>query len=102
MLIYVYAVLGTQLFFNLKHQVVVTNKMNFHTFLSSVTALMRLSTGERWNLVMHECMVQVITEHRPILARVSRRVRARGILLLVRTTLSTLLPRILNRSRELY
>ena len=66
MLIYVYAVLGTQLFFNLKHQVVVTNKMNFHTFLSSVTALMRLSTGERWNLVMHECMVQVITEHRPI------------------------------------
>merc|ERR1711988_501818 len=55
---FMYAVLGTQLWWNLKRGELVNDYNNFSTFGESLYALFRLSTGENWNGIMHECMTE--------------------------------------------
>jgi hypothetical protein len=53
---FMYAVLGTQLWWNLTRGELVNDYNNFSSFGASLYALFRLSTGENWNGIMHECM----------------------------------------------
>ena len=55
---FMYAVLGTQLWWNLKRGELVNDYNNFSSFGASLYALFRLSTGENWNGIMHECMLE--------------------------------------------
>jgi len=55
---FMYAVLGTQLWWNLKRGELVNDYNNFSNFGNSLYALFRLSTGENWNGIMHEGMLQ--------------------------------------------
>ena len=55
---FMYAVLGVQLFYNVKHQDAVTRQANFESFGQALYVLFRISTGEDWNLAMYEVSVQ--------------------------------------------
>jgi hypothetical protein len=55
---FMYAVLGVQLFCNVQHGDAVTRHADFSSFGTSLFTLFRLSTGENWNIVMHELMTQ--------------------------------------------
>merc|ERR1711988_2094361 len=55
---FMYAVLATQLWWNLKRGELVNDYNNFSSFGASLYALFRLSTGENWNGIMHECMTE--------------------------------------------
>ena len=55
---FMYAVLATQLWWNLSRGELVNDYNNFSSFGASLYALFRLSTGENWNGIMHECMVK--------------------------------------------
>jgi len=55
---FMYAVLATQLWWNLKRGELVNDYNNFSSFGASLYALFRLSTGENWNGIMHECMME--------------------------------------------
>lgn len=52
-----FAVAGMQIFGNM--DVTVTSTMNgdanFQTFYLAITTLFRCTTGESWNLIMHDC-----------------------------------------------
>jgi hypothetical protein len=54
---FMYAVLGVQLFWNLERGELVNDYTNFDDFGNAIYTLFRLSTGENWNGVMHECML---------------------------------------------
>jgi hypothetical protein len=54
-LIYIYAVVGMSLFSYIKYQDVISDKWNFKDFISSFIMLIRITSGEGWNTVMHEC-----------------------------------------------
>lgn len=56
--LFMYAVLGVQLFWNLQRQELVNDYTNFDDFGNAIYSLFRLSTGENWNGVMHECMIE--------------------------------------------
>lgn len=55
---FMYAVLGVQLFCNVQRGETLTRHADFSSFGSSLFTLFRLTTGENWNVVMHELMVQ--------------------------------------------
>ncbi len=54
---YVYAVLGVQLFCGAPFQDNLTEDANFETFLSAMFLLLRVTTGENWNGIMHDIEV---------------------------------------------
>ena len=54
---FVYAVLGVNLFAGVKYQDVLSRHANFKNFPMAMLTLFRLATGENWNGLMHECMI---------------------------------------------
>ena len=58
LMLLVYAVLGMAFFGNVKHGNFVTNHFNFERFDMAMLMLVRMITGEGWNGVMHDCMIQ--------------------------------------------
>ena len=54
---FMYAVLGVQLFYNVKLQSVLTRHANFSNFGKALYTLFRISSGENWNPLMHEIMI---------------------------------------------
>ena len=55
---FMYAVLGVQLFFNVKYGDALSDHADFSSFGGSLYTLFRIATGENWNIVMHDMMVQ--------------------------------------------
>lgn len=54
LLLYLYSIIGIQLFAPVKHQENLNVHANFETFLRSFLTLFRASTGEGWNDIMHD------------------------------------------------
>uniref|UniRef100_A0A7S3D7M4 Uncharacterized protein n=2 Tax=Palpitomonas bilix TaxID=652834 RepID=A0A7S3D7M4_9EUKA len=52
----VFAILGVNFFWNVKHGDMVTDYANFQTFGVAMLTLFRMTTGEDWNGIMHDCM----------------------------------------------
>ena len=50
---YIYSVLGVQLFYDVKLNYPLDEKFNFQTIKASMLTLMRVSTGENWQQIMH-------------------------------------------------
>jgi len=55
---FIFAVLGMSQFANIKFGEHLTTQANFRYFDSSLLLLTRMVTGEAWNSIMHDCMVQ--------------------------------------------
>eukprot|EP00760_Papus_ankaliazontas_P035339 PhM_4_TR7750/c0_g1_i1/m.105600/K04833/SCN1A; voltage-gated sodium channel type I alpha len=58
LLFFVYACIGVSLFAKVKRGNWVTHNANFESFPLAMLLLLRMSTGEDWNGIMHECMVE--------------------------------------------
>eukprot|EP00762_Andalucia_godoyi_P008681 ANDGO_00428.mRNA.1 Muscle calcium channel subunit alpha-1 len=58
LLFFTYAVLGVNFFVNVKYGVCLDRHANFETFGNALLTLMRMITGESWNCIMYDCMVQ--------------------------------------------
>lgn len=54
---FVYAILGVNLFGKIKAGENITDHANFRTFGSAMLTLLRMSTGEAWNGIMYDCMI---------------------------------------------
>ena len=52
--IYIYAIVGMNLFYDLKYQEIISEKWNFQNFINSMLILIRISSGGNWNTLMHE------------------------------------------------
>ncbi len=59
LLIVYYAFAGVILFGTVKYGEGVSRHANFGTATKGVSMLFRIVTGEDWNKIMHDCMVQV-------------------------------------------
>ena len=55
--LFIYAVMGMNLFGLVKHGENLTSKANFGTFPKAMLLLFRMATGESWNGIMHDCMI---------------------------------------------
>ena len=55
---FMYAVLGVQLFCNVKHGEATSRFADFSNFGTSLFTLFRMSSGENWNVIMHDIMVE--------------------------------------------
>ena len=58
MVLFVYSVIGMQMFSTVKFGDQLSSHNNFRTFGSSMLLLVRCLTGENWNVVMKDCSVQ--------------------------------------------
>ena len=54
LLLFIYAVIGVNLFYDVQYQHAVTARWNFNSFFNAVLLLIRVTTGDEWNAVMHE------------------------------------------------
>ena len=54
LLIYIYAILGVNMFATVKLQDELNEYANFQSFGTAFLVLMRVSTGEAWNSIMHD------------------------------------------------
>ena len=52
--IYIYAIIGMNLFYDLKYQEIISEKWNFQNFINSILILIRITSGGDWNTLMHE------------------------------------------------
>jgi hypothetical protein len=57
LLCFVYAVLGMHLFGKIKYGEHMNEQANFRNFGQALLLLVRMATGEAWNSVMYDCMV---------------------------------------------
>ena len=55
---FIFSVLGMALFGRVKHGFYLTGHGNYETFTSAMVTLFREMTGENWNGIMRDCMVQ--------------------------------------------
>lgn len=55
-LLFVYAIIGMNIFSHIKHQKIISEKWNFENFTNSIFLLIRINSGDSWNLIMHECL----------------------------------------------
>merc|ERR1712166_821800 len=53
LVLFIYAVMGLQLFAKVRHNGSLDEDANFMTFGHSILTLMRFATGEGWNDIMH-------------------------------------------------
>lgn len=53
-----YALIGVILFGTVKHGVAINSRANFQGSINAMIMLFRITTGEDWNKVMHDCMIQ--------------------------------------------
>ncbi|CAG0900970.1 unnamed protein product [Cyprideis torosa] len=58
-LILTYGLIGNILFGTVRHMEAIHRNANFATTSNGITMLFRIVTGEDWNKIMHNCMVQV-------------------------------------------
>lgn len=58
LLVFFYALAGTILFGTVKYGEGIGRRANFESPITSVAMLFRIVTGEDWNKIMHDCMVQ--------------------------------------------
>jgi len=58
LLFFFYAVIGVQLFANVKFGGQLGPHANFRTFDKALSVLSRMLTGENWQKIMHDCMVE--------------------------------------------
>jgi hypothetical protein len=56
LLLYIYSSIGTSLFGLIKFQTYIGEKWNFQGIGNSLLLLIRITSGESWNYIMHECM----------------------------------------------
>ncbi|XP_065647835.1 voltage-dependent L-type calcium channel subunit alpha-1D isoform X2 [Hydra vulgaris] len=61
---YVYALIGIQLFGNIKFKEALTEKNNFRNIYRASLLLFRCSTGDNWSVIMHECYDNADCEER--------------------------------------
>ena len=54
LLLYIYSIIGMSFFYNIKYQDIISDKWNYENFLSSLFMLIRVTSGEGWNTIMHE------------------------------------------------
>lgn len=54
LLLFIYAVLGINLFATVKFKEEINENTNFRSFGSAIFLLIRCATGEKWHLLMHE------------------------------------------------
>ena len=54
---WIFAVMGMNLFGNVKYGEFLNRAANFRDFPSAVLVLFRMATGESWNGIMHDCMI---------------------------------------------
>lgn len=59
-LVFIYGVIGMNIFGSVKYQTIISKKWNFESFSNSLFMLIRITSGEGWNTIMHEC-IQVRT-----------------------------------------
>jgi len=57
-LLFIYAIIGMNVFSHLKYQKIISEKWNFENFPNAFFLLLRITTGESWNFIMHECIKQ--------------------------------------------
>ena len=55
LLFFMYAIAGMTLFAEVPHGTFITKHANFEDFINSMLLLLRMSTGESWNGIMHDC-----------------------------------------------
>jgi len=55
MLLFLYAIIGMSVFQYVKYQEIISAKWNFENFINAFLLLIRITSGESWNVVMHEC-----------------------------------------------
>ena len=53
-----YALVGVIMFGTVKHGVAIDQNANFQWSISAMFLLFRITTGEDWNKIMHDCMIQ--------------------------------------------
>lgn len=58
LIFFMFAVMGMNLFAPIKLGPIMTKDANFRTFWGSFLTLFRMSTGESYNGIMHDCMIQ--------------------------------------------
>lgn len=58
LLVFFYALAGTILFGTVKHGEQIGRRASFGTAVQGVAMLFRIVTGEDWNKIMHDCMIQ--------------------------------------------
>jgi len=56
LIFFIFSVLGVFIFGNVKEGVVLDDYMNFNNFGQAMIILLRISTGEEWNLIMYDLM----------------------------------------------
>ena len=52
--VFIYAIIGMNVFYDLKHQEIISERWNFRNFINSVLILIRATSGGKWNIIMHE------------------------------------------------
>jgi hypothetical protein len=55
--LFIYAVVGVNLFTNVQHQGAINESSNFDHFWSAISLLLRISTGEGWTAAMRDCQI---------------------------------------------
>ena len=61
LLMYIYSILGVELFANVAHGEFINSDANFEGFGSALLTLARCITGESYNGIMHDAMVREIS-----------------------------------------
>ena len=56
LVVYMYSILGVQLFTFVRHQSYLTQYRNFDSFGNAVTLLFQCLTGDGWSYLMFDCM----------------------------------------------
>ena len=56
--LFIYSIIGMNIFGRVKPQQFLDEHANFQTFPRAILMLLRFSTGENWNSVMYDCMVE--------------------------------------------
>ncbi len=56
LLVFIYSVIGISLFGSLKYQTYINDRWNFQNIANSMFLLVRITSGEKWNEIMHESL----------------------------------------------
>eukprot|EP00826_Nyctotherus_ovalis_P009611 TRINITY_DN12543_c0_g1_i7.p1 TRINITY_DN12543_c0_g1~~TRINITY_DN12543_c0_g1_i7.p1 ORF type:complete len:218 (+),score=52.78 TRINITY_DN12543_c0_g1_i7:73-726(+) len=54
-IIFIYAILGCYLFYDVPYGAGINKVYNFTNFLRALILCLKISTGEDWNVIMHDC-----------------------------------------------
>lgn len=65
MIVFIYSVIGVQLFAKVKNGVILNENINFRDFGSALLTVIRIATGEHWNDLMYDCLTKEDCEPDP-------------------------------------